>query len=206
MKNLLWFSLVAALHGAIPAAAQQAAGEFQPGDLVLLRVEAESLLTDTFAVEAGPLLRLPQIGPVSLEGVKRTELQAHMAKELGRYFRNPMVDARSLVRLSVLGEVDRPGFYDLRGDASVTSAIMAAGGPTRDARMDAIRIERGDRKVAEGDRLHSMLSGGQTVDQMQLRPGDKIVVPRRRDNESLVRTLGVLVTIPVGIYTLLTLW
>ncbi len=206
MKTLLAFSLLAALAGTGTATAQQATGEFQPGDLILLRVEAESLLTDTFAVEAGPLVRLPQIGPVSLSGVKRTGLQDHMSKELSRFLRNPMVDARSLVRLSVVGEVDRPGFYDLRGDAAVTSAIMSAGGPTRDAKMDGIRIERGDEKVMDGDELHALLSAGRTVDQMNLRAGDKIVVPRKRDTEAVVRTLGVLVTIPVGVYTLFHLF
>jgi polysaccharide export outer membrane protein len=205
MKTLASVLLVAAVS-AVPALAQNSANSFQVGDLVMLRVERESVLTDTFVVETGPTLRLPVIGVIPLAGVPRTDLQAHMTRELGRFYRHPVVEARSLVRLSVVGEVAVPGWYPLRGDVVVTDALMAAGGPTQLARMDGMRIERNGEAIWEDDRLRDALGQGRTVDQMGLRSGDQIIIPRQRDTESLVRTVGVLVGIPVGIYTLFQLF
>jgi polysaccharide export outer membrane protein len=205
MKTLSGFLLASAITTA-PALAQNGANHFQVGDLVMLRVERESVLTDTFVVETGPKLRLPVIGEIPLAGVARTDLQNHMTRELGRFYRDPVVEARSLVRLSVVGEVAVPGWYPLRGDVVVTDAIMAAGGPTQLARMNAMRIERNGETLWEDDRLRDALGTGRTVDQMGLRSGDQIIIPRQRDTESLVRTVGVLVGIPVGIYTVIQLF
>ncbi|HKI94211.1 MAG TPA: hypothetical protein VJ992_02860, partial [Gemmatimonadales bacterium] len=41
-------------------------GDFQVGDRVLLAVEGEPTLTDTFTVQAGPQIVLPNIGAVPL--------------------------------------------------------------------------------------------------------------------------------------------
>jgi len=47
-----------------------------------------------------------------------------------------------------------------------------------------------------------VLAHGLTVDQVGLRDGDRLVVPRlvQRDAESTWRILGVIVSIPVAIY------
>src|SRR2546427_1171453 len=57
------------------AAAQDPTDEFQIGDRILLRVEGDSSLTDTFTVSRGPALVLRVIGELSLAGVRRADVE-----------------------------------------------------------------------------------------------------------------------------------
>src|SRR5438093_9895859 len=112
--NRSWWSLsIAVVLGAAGGRgwAQTPITAFQPGDRILLRVEGDSALSDTFTVVAGPALRLPDVGEICLAGVRRTDLEAHLTRELGRYIKEPVVQAHALIRVSVVGEVTRPGFY-----------------------------------------------------------------------------------------------
>src|SRR6266480_2699383 len=103
MKRFLGSLTVAAALltiGAGVVAAQTRAATFQVGDRILLHVEGDSALSDTFTVVAGPALRLPIIGEIALAGVRRTDLEAHLTRELGRYIKDPVVQARALIRVS----------------------------------------------------------------------------------------------------------
>src|SRR2546422_3925529 len=44
--------------------------------------------------------------------------------------------ARALLSVGVTGEVARPGYYAVPGDAVVAMLFTAAGGPTKDARSE----------------------------------------------------------------------
>jgi protein involved in polysaccharide export with SLBB domain len=177
-------------------------GAFQIGDRVSIRVEGDSVLTNTYTVGPGPALVLPEIGVISLRGVRRLEVETYLQQQLGRYLKDPVVHAKVLLRVSVIGEVQHPGFYSVPVDAALEDALMQAGGPTRDAKVVAMRIERAGKAVLEGDSLQLALAHGLTADQVGLRDGDRFVLPRlmQRDPESPWRILGILVTIPVAIY------
>ena len=141
--NILSLIIVAVLATAGRAAAQKHTPDFQVGDRILLLVEGDSALSDTFTVVAGPALHLPNVGEISLAGVRRPDLEMYLTRELGRYLKDPVVHARALIRVSVLGEVERPGFYAVPLDLVLADALMVAGGPTQDAKVDQLRILRG---------------------------------------------------------------
>jgi protein involved in polysaccharide export with SLBB domain len=214
--RVLWISVglasVAALARAQTPAAQASSvaaspspalsGVFQMGDRVSLRVEGDSQLTNTYTVGPGPALVLPEIGVIPLGGVRRIDVEAYLKQQLGRYLKDPVVHAKAQLRVSVIGEVEHPGFYTVAVDATLEDALMQAGGPTRDAKVGAMRIEREGKAVLTGDSLQLALAHGLTADQVGLRDGDRFVLPRvtQRDPESTWRILGILVTIPVAIY------
>src|ERR1051325_8754871 len=85
--NVSRFFLSIALASVIatPAVAQNPEPAFQVGDRVLLHVEGDSALSDTFTVVAGPAIRLPDIGEISLAGVRRTDLESHLQHEIDRH-------------------------------------------------------------------------------------------------------------------------
>jgi len=197
-------ALVALLvsSGANALVAQVPDDTVQVGDRILLRVDGEQQLSDTFTVNAGPAITLPAIGDVALRHVRRADVERHLAQEVGRYLKQPVVHARVLVRLGILGEVEHPGFYAVPADAVLTQAIMVAGGPTRDAKFAKLRIERDAAVVAAGESLQQSITRGLTVDQMRLRSGDRLVVPRRRDAAATAQLLGILVTVPAAIFGL----
>lgn len=196
MKLSRWSLIVAAAlfaAGVRPAAAQKTANGFQAGDRILLRVEGDSALSDTFTVVAGPALRLPNIGEISLAGVRRADLEAHLMRELGRYINDPVLQARALIRLSVVGEVARPGFYAVPIELVLPDALMLAGGATQYGRVDRMQIMRGSASLWGGDRLQAAIARGATLDELGIRAGDRIQVPRERDPESKWRVVGIIV-------------
>jgi polysaccharide export outer membrane protein len=198
--------IVLALAAALPvssiAAAQESTRQFQVGDRILLEVYGDTALSDTFTVQAGPAIDLPVIGVMPLSGVKRTEVQAYLTKELERYLKEPMVRARALVRLAIEGEVADPGFYAVPADLVLSDAFMVAGGLTTEAKMSDVKIDRAGREIFEGEKLRFAVAQGKTIDDLGLRSGDRIYVPRlmRRDAESNFRILGIILTIPIAIY------
>jgi protein involved in polysaccharide export with SLBB domain len=193
MNRTLWSLTVAWAVLATGVAAQNRATAFQVGDRILLHVEGDSALTDTFTVVAGPALRLPNVGEITLAGVNRGDLEAHLTRALGLYIKDPVVQARALIRVSVVGEVTRPGYYAVPLDLVLSDALMLAGGATTDARVDQISILRGHSAVWSGGRLQSAIAGGATLEELGVRGGDRIQVPAQRDPESKWRMMSIIV-------------
>ncbi len=194
-----------------PALAQSPDDTVRVGDRVLLRVEpgltdSARQQSDTFTVTPGPALLLPGIGELSLAGVRRVDIEPYLTRRLARFLRDPAVHARVLVRLSILGEVARPGFYAVPADAAVTDAIMAAGGPTRDSKVGGARIERDAVQLWSGEQVQGAIARGLTLDQMKLRSGDCIIVRRRHDAATTAQIFGILLTLPAAIYGLTKLF
>ena len=164
-------------------------GDFRVGDRVILRVEGEPNLPDVVPVEPGPSINLPVYGNISLAGVLRSELEGHLTRELGRFINNPVVRAESEVRISIQGNVGSPGFYTLPADILLTEAIMRAGGPAGTANLDRMRIERVGQEIWSGDELREVLAEGRTLDQLNLRAGDQIVVPAQQTGRGIWGTV-----------------
>jgi protein involved in polysaccharide export with SLBB domain len=182
------------------------AGDFQTGDRIVLSVEGEPTLTDTVTVGPERVLTLPIVGDVPLTGVLHSELERHLTDAIGRFVRNPVVHARSLIRIAVLGEVGKPGFYTVPTETLVTDAVMLAGGPTKNAKLKAMRIVRGDDvAVWEGARLQEAIDEGRTLDQLSLVAGDRIEVPAHAGSifsVGVLTAVEVLIGIPGTVYGL----
>lgn len=153
-------------------------GDFKVGDQISLRVEGEDALTGTFVVTNDRTLELPVIGSIPLEGVLRSELQAHLKEELSRYIRNPRVLARGHFRVTITGAIGKAGFYVVPAEAVLTDVLMSAGGPAPNAELTKIRIERDGEPIWKGEALQQAITDGRTLDQLSLVAGDHIVVPR----------------------------
>ncbi len=177
-------------------------GDFRVGDRILMTVEGEPQLSDTFTVVPGPAIDLPVIGTVPLTGVKQTGLEHYLTAYIGRYVRQPVVHATAMIRVGVLGEVARPGFYALPSRALVDDALMAAGGVTQTARVNAMYLARTDAPNVASDSLHHAIALRLTIAQLGVRSGDELVVPRVSDFERTARIIGILVTIPAAIFAL----
>jgi len=141
---------------------------------------------------------------VSLRGVLRAELESYLSREIGQFIKDPVVHARPLIRVSVLGAVARPGFYSVPADAVLSDALMAAGGPTAEAKMRELRIERSGKQLWAGERLQRAVTEGKSLDDLNLRAGDQFIVPGkgRGGTYETVRTVGILLSIPITVYTL----
>jgi protein involved in polysaccharide export with SLBB domain len=156
-------------------------GDLNVGDRLVIDVYGQEALTDTFTVVAGRQVVLPDLGPIPVSGILRSELQEHMEQQIGRFIRNPIVRTRSLVRVEILGAVGSPGFFTIPSDILLTEALMIAGGPGALAQLDKVRIERGRNIIWDGDATRAAMIEGRTLDQLSIRAGDSILVPARAE-------------------------
>lgn len=177
-------------------------GDFQVGDRIVLRVQGPANFSDTLSVQAGRVITVGEIGEITLDGVLRSELQGHLEEELARYFQAPVVRAQSLIRIAVLGAVDAQGFYAIPADALVEEALMIAGGPAAAADIDGMEIRRGKQVLLRGEGVQRAITEGHTLDQLNLRAGDRIVVPENRGFFSGGVLRGLLTIVP----TVVLLW
>jgi protein involved in polysaccharide export with SLBB domain len=153
-------------------------GDFKVGDRIYVNVEREAELDTTFTVNAAMMLPLPVVGPLPLKGVLRGELQSHLRTHVGKIRRDdPVVQATPMLQLAITGEVRNGGYYAVNIDAPITDALMEAGGPTATASLGEIRIERGSTVLLKGAALQQDIAEGKTPAQLDLRPGDRLVVP-----------------------------
>ena len=95
----------------------------------------------------------------------------------------------------------RPGYYAVPSDVLVSDAIMLAGGPTASGDLKRITIRRADKEVMDESTTQDAIRGGQTLDQLNLRAGDEVLVGdlKRRNIGTTVQILTGLATIGFGI-------
>jgi polysaccharide export outer membrane protein len=174
-------------------------GDFQAGDRIFIRVQGDSVLTDTFTVLGDLELPLPMIGAVPLRGVLRSELKDKVSAYLSQYLREPSVEVRPLMRIAVEGQVNKPGFYAAAPERPLADVINAAGGFTQQAKMTDMRLQRGGTTIMNGRELQAAMGQGYSLDRLNMRPGDRVFVPPRADSERTFRIIGMILSVPVGI-------
>ena len=156
-------------------------GDLQVGDNIEINVVGQPAFSDTFVIASGRVLSLPGLPDIPLQGVLRSEAQEYLTKQLSRYIREPQVRVRTKIRLNVFGSVARPGYYQVPADVRADDAIMQAGGPGSDADPKKIFVRRGSVQIWSPDALVEAMRQGLTLDQLNLRAGDELVLdPRKR--------------------------
>lgn len=83
-------------------------------------------------------------------------------------------------RISIIGQVNRPGMYALKRDLTVVEAIGLAGGFTPTASQNGtriIRVEDNNKKQVISVPVANIIRSGDTSRDQILQPGDTIVVP-----------------------------
>ena len=181
-------------------------GDFRPGDRILLTVTGNFTFSDTVAVREGQVVTVGTLPDIPLHGVLRAELNDYMTQQLSRFVKEPVVRAQALTRLAVLGAVGRPGFYALPADILLGDAIMHAGGPAPNADLSRTVVRRGKAEVLSRQQVQRAISEGKTLDKMDLRAGDEIVVAEKKQRNIMnliYATTGIL-GLALTLYSLAT--
>ena len=125
-------------------------------------------------------IALPEAGTLVVAGLTLQHAQSAIAGALKQQFRNAQVDVTiarlRTVRIYVVGDVQRPGAYDLSSLSTPINALYAAGGPTSVGSLRIVRHYRGKQLVREID-LYDFLLNGVHDDEERLQSGDTLLVP-----------------------------
>jgi protein involved in polysaccharide export with SLBB domain len=154
-------------------------GDLQVGDRVVVTVVSDSARKDTVVVKAGRIIELRDNVVVPLSGVLRSELHDRVSAQVLKYVKARHIEVAALMRVGVLGEVARPGYFSFASDIPITEAIMNAGGPTPAADLEKSVVRRGTQAYRSGEETRKAIAGGLTLDQFGLNPGDELVIGRR---------------------------
>lgn len=175
-------------------------GDLQVGDQLALTVQNEPTYTGTFLIQAGRVLTLPGLPGIPLRGVLRSEAEDYIARQLAKYIRDPSVRVVPSIRLAVLGSVGKQGYYQVPADLLISDAIMAAGGPTGPADPNRSRVVRSSTPILTEADVAEAIVRGATLDQLNLRAGDQILVDEKLQRTS--RSISVLALL--GLVTSIT--
>ena len=158
----------------------------QPNDQVAVEVFGEDDLRTNGRLNAEGNLSLPLLGSVRLSGLSLSQATLRVTELYGRdYLVSPKVNVMLVGyakrRFTVLGQVNRPGSYEMPegspGGVDLLEAIAMAGGYTRIAAPERISIRRqntsgGDQIIkVDAKRLTRKGGGGFVV-----QPGDTVTV------------------------------
>lgn len=169
-----------------------AEGDIQVGDQIALQVLGEDTFSGQFTIQAGRTLVLPGLDPIPLRGVLRSEAEGHITEHLAKYVRNPSVRVVTSIRLAVLGGIGKPGFYQVPADVLVSDAIMVAGGPMGTADPNKSKVLRDNSEILSQSEVSQAIIQGATLDQLNLRAGDQIIVDESaRSGSSFTRVMAV---------------
>lgn len=123
---------------------------------------------------------LPEVGTVLLAGRTLRDAQDEIEDILAMQFNQISADVSlsrlRTVRVYVVGDVARPGPYDISSLSTALNALYMAGGPTLRGSMRTVRHYRGEKLVREVD-LYDLILKGVRSEVRRLEPGDTILVP-----------------------------
>jgi polysaccharide biosynthesis/export protein len=125
-------------------------------------------------------LNLPEAGPVMVAGKSLAEVQELVQKTLRAQFRDVSADVSlsrlRTVRVYVVGDVVRPGAYDVGSLSTPLNALFAAGGPTGRGSLRFLEHYRGNQLVQDVD-VYDLLLHGVKGNIARLEDGDTVMAP-----------------------------
>jgi polysaccharide export outer membrane protein len=165
-------------------ATEKKAGEYHicSGDILDVSVYEEKDLSKSVRVSPDGTIDYPLLGNVHVEGLTARELGEKLRELLEKdYLVNPQVNVfiKEYAKIFVLGQVNRPGAYEMKSGLTVVGAIAMAGGLSESAAANNTTLIRakGGKKVSMNIPVDSILKGGDTSKDVTLEPGDTINVP-----------------------------
>jgi polysaccharide biosynthesis/export protein len=210
---------------------------FQQGDLIFITVSTEDKRTNEafnmpnlvtsggqaasattpgvgYLVDERGYINLPIIGALKVSGMTKDTLNGIMIQEIKNFTKDdkPVVNVRWLnFRVSLLGEVNRPGTYPINNEkVSVLDAISLAGDLTMYGKRDNIKVIReinGKREVGvmnlqDGNIFNSEFFYLRQNDIIYVEMNDRKIV---NTDQTTVRNIGIAATIISTISLLVTM-
>ncbi|MFH2009960.1 MAG: polysaccharide biosynthesis/export family protein [bacterium] len=155
-----------------------------PGDVLEVRVYGEKDLTGLYRIEGDGTVVLPLIGKLKVGGKTPPDIGRRIARKLRKgYLRNPQVTVfvkeYNSKKITVYGQVKKPGTLRYSDNMTIVQAISEAGGFTDLADRDSTIVTRTQDGRPHRIRVRVKSIGQGREQNFVVRPGDVIWVPER---------------------------
>ena len=187
-RRLACLVLATILLAGVPVVAQQ---PYVLGseDVIEVTVYGQADLTRTVTILPDGTISLPLIGIIRAAGLTIEELTKRLIDGYLVYIKNPqvavIVKEFRKIRISVIGEVTRPGTFDLKPGSTVLDALSAAGGLTDKASVTQSRLVRASGET-QPLALEELLVRQNMEYNIALETGDTLMVPEELNNRFFV--------------------
>src|SRR6267142_5879048 len=172
---------------AAPAMGVPVASDFVigPEDMLQISIWKNEAMSRTLPVRPDGKISLPLLHDITAAGLTPLQLRDKIAAALGEFMPNPEVSVSVMqvnsYRVSVLGEVQKPGVLQLKAPTTVLEALALAGGFRDFASPSKIIIFRKDAS-GQTQKLrfnYNRAVGSAGEENVSLKSGDVVVVPCR---------------------------
>lgn len=181
LVNKIFATLILGILCWVGTAAAEGSFTLGNGDVLQISVYGHPDLSLTKRVSEDGSINFPLVGEVSVAGMSERQAEVALARELERkqIVRNPQVSVvvqqYQTLRVSVLGNVSRPGVFEVRRGSTVVDLIAAAGG-LGDQAGHVATLTRGSERTSID--LAAMLDQGDATANVMVGDGDQIYIPR----------------------------
>jgi polysaccharide export outer membrane protein len=157
-----------------------------PSDSVMVTFSLTPEFNQTVDIQPDGYANLQGTNPIFLQGLTTQEAAVAVHTAYANILHQPLVtvELKDFKRpfFIVIGEVNKPGKYELRGYTSATEAVAVAGGFNNSAKQSQVLLFRRDDNedwygVTTVD-LHRMLEGRNLNEDPEIRAGDMIFVAK----------------------------
>ncbi|MDP2420214.1 SLBB domain-containing protein [Sediminibacterium sp.] len=140
--------------------------------------------TSKYKINTEGMIRIPNIGPVALAGLTieeaKTKLKNVLAKtypglKTGNTFLQVSLGQIRSIRVTLIGEVNKPGSYELSSLSTLANALYASGGPSANGSFRKIDLMRNGKRLVTFD-LYDFLLNGDLSKNILLKDDDIIKV------------------------------
>ncbi len=151
-----------------------------PGDGLTIDLWGGVSQTINRVIDREGRVSLPEAGTLSLAGLTLEHAGQIMQDILRKQYRDAhvavTVSRLRTVRVYVVGDVQRPGAYDISSLSTPLNVLFAAGGPTGVGSLRTVRHFRGKQLIADIDLYDFLLHGDRSSDD-RFQGGDTLLVP-----------------------------
>jgi polysaccharide export outer membrane protein len=158
------------------------------GDVLVLILTGDVEESYTLNVTREGFVVIPQVGQVYVANLTMGQLEDLLFSRLRRVYsgvrRTPNATTKFQVSLAklrniqvyVIGDVVRPGAYQISAAGTVLTALYAAGGPSSNGSFRRVEVRRGDKLMGDID-VYAYLQHGINSSETRLQNGDVVFVP-----------------------------
>jgi protein involved in polysaccharide export with SLBB domain len=153
-------------------------------DELVVDVYGYSEVQHTLKVTPEGYIRIPNLGPVYVNGLTMDEAKVRITKQLSTIYSGIKSGNTSVqvslgnirsIRVLLIGEIVRPGTYTLPSLATVANALYVSGGPNENGSFRSIQVIRNGQPVAAFD-LYDFLIHGDLTNNIVLQDQDIVKV------------------------------